>query len=190
MTGRLALASRLARSTAHAVGRAGLVVGTVVLLLVAVGPRTGRYQVLTVLSDSMRPTMAPGAVLVVVPVRPADIGVGDVITFRAPVADQHVVTHRVIEVVEGGEHPTVRTQGDANDAPDPWVAKIEDERAWRAAAVIPRAGYGILLLRQATPRVLLSVVAPILLVVAWLGLIWSPPRADRPPELPGAGAAG
>ncbi|MEW6473982.1 MAG: signal peptidase I [Actinomycetota bacterium] len=98
-----------------ALGLAG--VSLVAFGFVGLGPHTGRYRTLTVLSGSMRPTMPEGSVAIVIPVPPAEIRPGDVITYNIPVGDRRVVTHRVVEIVEGGDHPVVRTQGDANAAP-------------------------------------------------------------------------
>lgn len=73
----------------------------------------------TVLTGSMRPTMAPGALAIVEPVETADIRIGDVITYQLVPGEPEVVTHRVVGIntASGGERTYV-TQGDANTAPD------------------------------------------------------------------------
>jgi signal peptidase I len=180
------------RRAATVASRTTVVVAVGFLVLVAVGPRTGRYQVLPVLSDSMAPGMPAGALAVSVPVPAGEVHVGDVVTLRAPVGAHEVVTHRVIEVVEGGAHPVVRTRGDANEAADPWLARLDDDRAWRVSAVVPKAGLAVLALRQAAPRLAFTVIAPILLAVLWLVWIWAPAGGPERPEveLPGAQATG
>jgi signal peptidase I len=74
-------------------------------------------KLMVVLSGSMTPIMLPGDVIVVAPVQPESIGVGDIVAFRVPDAgDRIVVTHRVIE-----KDPIRReftTKGDANNAVD------------------------------------------------------------------------
>src|SRR5207247_7659407 len=89
-----------------------------------------------------------------------------------PIGDHHVQTHRVVAVVHGGAHPSVRTKGDANAAPDPWVARLDGTTAWRVRAVLPKLGWVVFWLR--TPRVekLTLILAPILLALLGLLRIW------------------
>ncbi|MEW6152617.1 MAG: signal peptidase I [Actinomycetota bacterium] len=165
------------------------VVSVVVLLLVGVGPRTGQYRTLTVLTGSMRPAIDPGSVVVVVPVEPAELRVGDVITFHAPVAGAPVVTHRIIEITDPGAHPVVRTQGDASNAPDPWSARISDTTAWKVRYTVPAVGYAVNWLRQPVVHKVTVVGAPLLFVIVVLFDIWRKPRADSgaKPVVAGAG---
>jgi signal peptidase len=69
-------------------------------------------------SESMAPGIPRGALVVVEPVAPSAIAVGDVISYRDERRDERVVTHRVIEVVERSNGLFLRTQGDANMHPD------------------------------------------------------------------------
>src|SRR5690348_1134464 len=75
---------------------AGLVV--LVLALVVVIPRVGGGTAYTVLTGSMRPTMPPGTLVVVRPVKPEQIAVGDVVTYQIESGDPTVATHRVVAV--------------------------------------------------------------------------------------------
>ncbi len=155
-----------------------LLLGLMLLLVaaLAVGPRTGHYRTLAILSGSMEPTFAPGDLVVSTPMRAREVRRGDVITFHAPVEGAPLVTHRVVRVVEHGPHPVVRTRGDANPTADPWSARIDDDVVWRQRAVVPRAGRVIHELRRpAVHRVLLygSLAA---LVVVGLRVIWSEPK--------------
>ena len=129
-------------------GRVVLAGAVLVLALVGVGPVTGAYRLATVLSGSMAPGMPVGSVVVLVPEDPAGVRVGDVITFQAPMPGHPVVTHRVVEILEGGHHPVLRTKGDANPAPDPWAARLTGDRAWRRVTVVPYAGTAIRILRS------------------------------------------
>ena len=153
-----------------------VLLGAALLLLVTVGlgPLTGAYRLATVLSGSMGPGMPAGSVAVLVPVDPADLRVGDVITYRTPTADRHVVTHRVVDVVEPGSRPALRTQGDANASADPWVARMVGSPAWRRVAVLPYAGTAIRFFRSAPIHHATVHVVPVLLLVAMLLAIWSP----------------
>ncbi len=131
-------------------GRGAIVVAALAFLVLAVGPRTGSYRTLTVLSGSMRPTFPPGSVLLSEPVPVADLRVGDVITYSIPVQDHRIVTHRVVRIVSQG---VVQTKGDANRAVDPWVARLAGTTAWRVRGAIPGLGYLINALSRPVLRV-------------------------------------
>lgn len=162
----------LTRRAGRLAGRVAVVLAVVVLAAVSLGPQSGRFRTLTVLTGSMAPTIPLGSVVLVVPVPIDEVAVGDVITYAIPVDDHRVVTHRVVEVLEPG---VVRTRGDANTADDPWVAKLRGSTAWTVRAYIPGAGYVIQAMRQPGLRVG-SVLAGTLLALA-LGLrrIWGQP---------------
>ncbi len=159
------------------------------LLALGFGPRLVGYRTVTVLTASMRPSMPEGSLIVQTPVPLQRVGVGDVITYRIPVDDRRVVTHRVVEVVVAGARPVVRTKGDANAGPDPWVARLEGTHTWKVRFAVPKAGYAVQALRHPLARRLTMLVVPALLAVVWLRDIWAP-RADRHPPRPvRAGAA-
>lgn len=158
---------------------AGFVASALLLLLaVGVGPRTGRYQTVTVLTGSMRPSMPEGSVIVTTPMPAGRVRVGDVITYRIPVEDRRIVTHRVVEIVRRGEQPVVRTKGDANGDPDAWVAELTGGTVWTARATVPKVGYVLERLRQPHTRQLLVLGIPFLLVVLLLRDIWRRPDAQ------------
>lgn len=149
-----------------------MVSATVVFLVLAIGPHTGRYRTLTVLSASMRPTLPPGSVVVVTPMPIADIRPGDIIVFNAPVADAHVVTHRVTDVVGPG---AVRTRGDANNAPDPWVAQLKGTTTWKVRTQVPALGHVIIALRDPVVRLLTVGATTALGLLFGLRAIWRRP---------------
>lgn len=154
------------------------------LLAVGVGPRTGRYATLTVLSGSMRPEIPEGSVVVVTPLRPDQVRVGQILTYAVPEGDHRVVSHRVVELVRGGDRPVIRTQGDANNAPDPWLAEIDDDTVWQVRYSVPYVGRMINWLRQPLVHRVTVMVVPTLLAVIWLVDIWRPE-----PEMPAGVAA-
>lgn len=92
----------------------------VVALLVALavllaGVRVVGLTPYVVLSGSMEPNYHVGALIYDKKVDPADLEVGDVITFVLD-EDLTVATHRIVEIDPEGEH--FYTKGDANDARD------------------------------------------------------------------------
>jgi signal peptidase len=174
---------RIARTVARLLAAGFLASALLLLLAVGVGPRTGQYQTVTVLTGSMRPTMPEGSVIVTTPKPAREVRVGDVVTYRIPVEDRRIVTHRVVEVVRSGEQPVVRTKGDANADPDAWVAELKGGTVWTARATVPKAGYALEWLRRPQTRQLLVLAAPFLVLVLLLRDIWRKtpaPAAEHP----------
>ena len=116
---------------------------TILALLVAmIGlPRATGATPYTVLTGSMRPTMAPGSLVVIKPIEAAELKVGDAITYQIRSGESEVVTHRIMSIAQtlGGE-TIFTTQGDANPHPDEKPVKAGQIRGvvWYS---IPFAGY-------------------------------------------------
>ncbi len=96
---------------------------------------------LTVLTESMEPTLPPGTLVVVRPTPVDRIHVGDVVTYQIASGEPAVVTHRVTSVTSAADgSPRLITQGDAN--------AVADARPVRAVQVrgvvwysVPWVGY-------------------------------------------------
>lgn len=162
--------------------RAGLAFAVLVLILLGLLPHTGWYRTETVLSGSMRPMFGPGDLVVVTPERTRDVRAGQVISLHIPVGDRHVQTHRVVAVLRGGDNPIVRTKGDANNARDPWVSKLQGTTAWRVRLVVPKAGLAIAWLRSPFVRTMSIFGAPLLLALFGLWRIWRVPPGGESNE--------
>jgi signal peptidase I len=166
---------------ARFVRASGLAARTVALAAVVglaffgIGPHTGAYRTLTVLSGSMTPYFSPGDVIVVTPEPASALRVGQVIAYDAPVGDREPITHRVIAIRHAGAQPVIRTKGDADSTPDPWTARLTGSQVWRVRWVIPQAGWAIEWLRQPLARYSLTIGVPALLCLLWLRAIWSRP---------------
>ena len=129
-------------------------------LAVAVAlPRIVGGTPFTILTSSMEPHLPPGTLVVDRPVRPEEIGVGDVVTYQLVSGEPDVVTHRVVEVSQSlvGDL-TFRTQGDANDATDPSPVLPEQVRG-RLWYSVPELGRVNLLLTGAQRQDLVDVAA-------------------------------
>ncbi len=161
--------------TARGATWALVLTAAVALAGLAIGPRVLGYQTLTMLTGSMAPAIDPGDVVVTTPLDVADVTEGMVISYHIPIDDHRLVTHRVIGVDHAPDGTvTVRTQGDANAAPDPWDAVLTGDTAHQVRAVIPDAGHLIAALR--TPWINSTLVYGVpALLAAWLLLtIWRP----------------
>lgn len=90
-----------------------------VLAAAVVVPRLAGATPYTVLTGSMRPSYPPGTLVVVKPVNPDEIKVGDVVTYQLESGKPTVVTHRVTEVAVGLDGKTMfTTKGDDNGSVD------------------------------------------------------------------------
>jgi signal peptidase len=160
-----------------------------VFAFLALLPHTGLYRPETVLSGSMKPYFSPGDLVIVTPEPAQDVRVGQVISYHIPVGDQHVQSHRVVQVVRRGEHPLIRTKGDANKARDPWTARLDGSTAWQVRLVVPKFGFVIVWLRDPLLRLLTVFVAPALFALVALRRIWTDPEHEQAPSEEEAGAA-
>ena len=166
----MARARRVAWITAlHAA--VGFAAGVLLALTVplAVGARP-----LVVLSGSMEPTLAAGDVVVAKRIRPGDVRVGDVVTFRDP--EGTLTTHRVRGVRRRGGRFWFVTQGDANNARERWTMDGDGELS-RSLYRVPLAGH--VLARTSSLGGRLALLWGTLLVLGtWeIRRIWSPREA-------------
>jgi signal peptidase len=168
--------------------RALLALALIFFLALGLMPRLGLYRPVTVLSGSMRPTFSPGDMVIVVPEPVSSVRVGQVISYQVPTGIHQVETHRVVKILQGGAHPTVQTQGDANNWPDPWTAKLEGGTAWRMVAVIPDLGYVVNFLRSGALQKAAIFIAPALLVLLLLTEIWGKGSGEVDPATAARGA--
>src|SRR5690554_6637494 len=77
-------------------------------------PEVFGYQLKTVLSGSMEPEFKTGSIIAVKPGGDMTrFQEGDVITFME--GDNKLITHRIVDVVESGEHVMYETKGDNNN---------------------------------------------------------------------------
>jgi len=114
-------------------------------------------------SGSMEPAFPVGSLVVVVPVEPSEVSVGMPLAFD-PDDGRPLVTHRVVDVVEGPGGLAFRTRGDANATNDPAPVPARAVRG-RAAWAVPQLGRLVNWL--AWPRGFIALVAvPGLLLVA------------------------
>lgn len=111
-----------------------LVLAVVVIAILLAGVRVVGVTPYAVLSGSMEPTFPVGSMIYVKAVDFEDVKVGDAVTFH--LNEDVVATHRVIEITEEG----LRTQGDANDAPD-GGAVTPERLVGKALFCIPQFGF-------------------------------------------------
>ena len=125
-----------------------------VLCLAFVSIRATGLATYIVTGGSMEPAIQKGSLVLVQPVSPSEVKLGDVITFQQ--FDQ-TTTHRVIEVGRNTTGLTFVTKGDANTVADPG-AKVFPGQVGIVRASLPVAGY-LTAAVQAYWRLALTLVA-------------------------------
>jgi signal peptidase len=160
-----------------------LVVAFAVVLVPGIGILTGRWRVAPVLSGSMEPAIRTGSAVVLTPEPVEAIRPGQIIMYRIPIGDHHLELHRVVQVVSGGSQPVVITQGDANDGPDPWQAKLDAPLVWRQRLEFPWLGRILLMLGLPLARAICISVVAVIVVLAGLRWIWFPFRSEPSREV-------
>ncbi len=145
---------------------------TVAVLAVAVLiPRLAGATPYTILTGSMAPGMPPGTLVVVKPVDPDSISIGDVITYQLKSDQPTVVTHRVISIgfnAEGESRFT--TQGDANSVADATPVRPVQIRGVKWYSV-PYLGHVNSALSGSQRQFAVYVVAALLLAYAGFQLV-------------------
>lgn len=172
-------AARVARGLMSLVAILALLGAIASFVFVGIAPRALDYRTLTILSGSMRPVFAPGDVIVVTPIKPEDVRVGQVIAFNAPVDGSPMVTHRVTKVTHAKDGvPVIRTKGDNNPTGDAWSARLDRGDVWIMRGSVPHAGTVINALRRPVVRGFALWGALGLFVLVGLRSIWSAPAKE------------
>ena len=145
-----------------------LILGFVLCAMILV-PRITGAQTYTVLTGSMEPSIAPGALVVVTPTPADQLAAGDVITFQPYSGNPAVVTHRITGIYyDTSGQMRIYTQGDANNIGDDWALVPEQVRGklWYS---VPQLGRLNVLMTGETRAVAITVVAGGLIVyAAWM----------------------
>ena len=132
--------SKAKRGRLGRIGKAaalGLVSLLAVLVGLAVVPGVIGFPPVVVLSGSMVPTLDVGDVAITRAAVPAELKVGDVITFRA---NSGYIPHRITAIEETPDGRLFKTKGDANATPD--TERIRDSAVVAKLSYrIPRIGF-------------------------------------------------
>ena len=91
-----------------------------------------------VLSGSMEPVLNVGGLVIIRPVNPQSVAVGDIISFNMP-GISTPVCHRVIELKTTDDGLVFRTKGDANEEADPDIVPMQAVTG-RAVLHLPYVG--------------------------------------------------
>jgi len=160
-----------------------LVTGLLVILLICVAslvvtnklsggePSVFGYQLKTVLSGSMEPSIKTGSIIAVK--TGGDMTrfkENDVITFMEE--DEKLVTHRIVEVIKSGEQVMYRTKGDNNATEDVNPVLAQNVVAEYRGFTIPYLGYFADFADSKKGTVLLMIVPGILIFLYSIFSLW------------------
>jgi signal peptidase len=115
-----------------------------------------RYE--PVFSGSMEPAIPVGGIVVIKPVDPETLKIGDIICFT--LTEPTSITHRIINITDQG----FITKGDANEDPDQWIVKKENVIG-RVIFTIPFIGYLGYFVRTPTGFILLIVIPASVIII-------------------------
>jgi signal peptidase len=147
-----------------------------VLVAVALGkvvPFTGRQSII-IGGASMEPAIPLGSAVVVAPVDPSMLAVGDVVSMKVG-AEATTYTHRIVSVVDRADGRWIRTKGDANQTLDPTLVPATTV-VGRVELAVPMFGYLMALLSLPVGVVFVLGLAATLLAIAWLLESLEPPK--------------
>lgn len=127
------------RRVLHGFGLGVLIVLALVALVAVVVPKVTGSGTYTITGRSMEPAIGLGSLIVTRTVDPAEVSLGDVITFQLESGAEVVATHRVVgvEFLPNGTRAFV-TAGDANEGADAAAVRPEQLRGrlWYAVPLV------------------------------------------------------
>jgi signal peptidase I len=154
--------------------------GVILLILtVIVGMMLGLWRFAVIDTGSMRPTLNPGDVAVLISEPTADLRKGQIVAFHPPGEPHLTVTHRAVSIERTKHGVIIQTKGDANNARDPWRAHIVGATVWHEDFKLPKFGYLAVWSQQRLARFGLLSIIVILIVSMQLGWIWRPAPRGR-----------
>ena len=120
-----------------------------------------------VLTDSMYPEIKSGDLILCKKINPDDVKVDDVISFFDPVGNgSAVITHKVVEIIDGDDGKYFRTRGINNNTDDSTPVH-EDDVIARYTGFRLRGIGNIAMFMQSTAGLIICVVLPIILFVGY-----------------------
>jgi signal peptidase len=138
---------------------------------------------LTVMSGSMEPALGVGDVIINSKVAPAEVRVGDIVTFSDPEGTGKLITHRVRQLrIEGGMAEVV-TKGDNTNTVERWEMPAAGSLG-RVEYRVPLLGFLVFWLHGPWARIGLIVVPALLLAGFELWRIWRPQRPEPVGDAP------
>jgi len=138
--------------------------------LIYLSARMG-FQVNTVISNSMSPTLSVGTMVISRAPVIANLKVGDVIVFKPVTVGEKPIVHRIVEV-SNSNPPTFKTKGDnVTQTVDPWIvpaANVIGKMEFNS----PVAGYINSFFRTKAGLIIALILPALILVVMLFKSFW------------------
>ncbi|MFC4766515.1 signal peptidase I SipW [Effusibacillus consociatus] len=136
-------------------------------------PKIFGYELLTVLSGSMEPSIHTGSIIAIRPTGdPTNFQVGEVITYRSLEEKNSLITHRILEVKGSGPQVEYVTKGDNNASQDPKPISAANVVGQFANFSIPLLGYVFTFAKSKFGIISLLVVPGMLLIIWQMLNLW------------------
>ena len=124
-----------------AVMAAPLLLGSILIFTSVAG-----YRAQIILSDSMRPALSAGSLVIIRRLPAWQYHQADIVSFIPPVRNGGSITHRIVRLYQSGGVPVMQTKGDGNALADIWVTGTGAITGTKVLAV-PYVGYAFQLIR-------------------------------------------
>ncbi len=164
------MTSRVISAGTHALLTLVCALGVAILFWALASQPLG-YRILIDHSDSMRPAIAAGDVLVTRLEAPHEVGPGDIVTFRDPYGKGRLLTHRIVSRRPAPVGWAFVTRGDANTGVERWTI-AKDGQVGRLTGRLPKAGRGLVWLRDGNKRTIVLLVSALALIALLTRLVW------------------
>jgi signal peptidase I len=151
----------------------GLLALILTVAILMLGATVAGYHPLIDYSDSMRPAIKAGDVLITHNEPASSIKRGDIVSFIDPGLREKLVTHRVIAIRARDQRIDFLTRGDANAAPESWSAP-ERGSVSKLVLRVPAVGRALAWMSDGWTRTVVLSVAALLLSAELLRRVWKP----------------
>jgi signal peptidase len=138
------------------------------------------YERYVIAGGSMDGAYDRGSIVFDEVVAVSELRVGDVITYDPP-AEAGVegpLTHRIVSIRDRGGERYFRTEGDANQSPDPWRFTLDQPTQARVAFHVPYVGYALAALSVRWVRMLLIGLPALVIAIALAVRLWQDAGAE------------
>ncbi|MDS0527440.1 signal peptidase I [Clostridium sp. SHJSY1] len=136
-------------------------------------PKVFGYELLTVLSGSMEPSIKTGSIIAVKPISTTDkCDIGDVVTYQSLEDTNTLITHRITDVENTSNGVQYITKGDNNDSEDPNPIPSTKVVATYANFTIPGLGYIFNFIKSKNGIICLLIIPGMLLIISQLINMW------------------
>jgi len=124
---------------------------------------------MVVVSRSMEPTIHVNDLIVIRGVKISDVKIGDIIVFKSPINPDMYIVHRVVNIVNKNGQLLLKTKGDNNPLPDPWLIG-EENLIGEVVLIIPYIGVMARILIE-NPALKITLITMIIIVIIYLEYI-------------------